>query len=126
MPEEEFNGSASSDIGADFVPVKDWYESFTANSNLHIWMDQHGRKKVKIVPASADQKVMSWPQHWPEKDSQPMTWDEARKKLALIAKAKTIQPESKAKGPDAEIERRRQKQLNDFKKKYPDAPGAGK
>jgi len=89
MP-EEYHGTAPTNIGADFVPVKDWYEPHLETHNLRVWIDRYGRKKVQQVVISAKRGVTNWPQHWPPKDCQPMTWDQAREKLKIIAKAKAL------------------------------------
>jgi hypothetical protein len=87
---DKFQGTSSFDIGTDFVPLKDWYESHTKTHNLHVQMDRYGRTKVQQVLASPEHKLITWPQHWPEKNCQPMTWDQARKKIAVLVKKKAL------------------------------------
>ncbi len=95
---EDYQGTAPADIGADFVPVKDWYEAHTKTHHLHIWMDQYGRKKVQQVLADAEDLLTSWPAHWSPTEIEsaqrgignPMSWEEAKKKIFEIAESKSI------------------------------------
>jgi len=85
-----FTGTSSFDTSADFVPVRDWFEAHTKTHHLHVWMDKYGRKKVDQVLASEIHKLETWPQHWGEKNAQPITWEQAREQIGKLVKAKTL------------------------------------
>ncbi len=91
VPEQDrFQGTAPFDLLADFIPIKSWFEKHTKTHNLQISRDKHGRKKVRQVLARPEHELVSWTEHWPTKDCQPMSWIQAREKLKIVAKAKTL------------------------------------
>jgi len=88
--QDKFTGTSSFDLSADFVPVREWYEKFSDTQDLHFWADNSGRKKVSLVPCFTGRKLENWPQHWDKDKVQPISWEEARKRIGNIAKGKSL------------------------------------
>ena len=83
-------------LNADFIPVKDWYEPYTATAKLHVWESAQGYKRVSVVKLK--------PGEWPPRIAadpveEQISWEECWKRIGQIAKDKSMTKKRGAPSP---------------------------